>query len=156
MTGEHQHPLSESEAALIERRQDQGVWNGAMGAAAIEGSFRSTELGSDTSNASTRSRRTRRPQPLETSGQMVTHDLAVQHAKEHPIDPLTQPDINRRGRALIDAALDETFGKDRDIQAIVTAVEREIPIDPDNVQKSRADREREVTARLRKYFDKKS
>jgi hypothetical protein len=150
-----QHPeFSESEAALIERRQDQGVWNWTMGAAAIDGAFASPDATPVTSDTPVRKKR--RPQPLETSGQMVSHDHAVQHAKEHPIDPVTQPEINRRGRALIEAALDETFGKDRGIRAIVDAVERELPIDPDNVDKSRADRETEITARLRKYFDTKA
>lgn len=108
-----QHPeFSESEAALIERRQDQGVWNGAMGAAAIEGAFASPGTTSEASGSPARKKR-RRPQPLETSGRMVSHDIAVKHANEHPIDPVKQPEINRRGRALIEAALDEKYGKDR-------------------------------------------
>lgn len=80
------------------------------------------------------------------------HELAEMRAAYEPSSP-EQGEVNARGRALIEAALDEAFGKDRKIQAIVDEVHRMVPIDPDNVAKSQEDRERMVTARLRTYFD---
>ena len=44
---------------------------------------------------------------------------------------------------------------DSAIQRIMDRVDSEIPIDPDNVAKSREERERMKNARLRTYFDKK-
>ena len=68
---------------------------------------------SETPSARKPARRKSRSQPLETSGQMASHDLAVQHAKEHPYDPSVHPEINRRGRALAGKAFDE-FMKTRE------------------------------------------
>lgn len=81
------------------------------------------------------------------------HQLALERAAYQPPSP-EQAGINARGRAGVEAALDEAFGKDRHIQAIIDEVHRQIPIDPDNVQKSEADRERMITARLRTHFDR--
>ena len=82
------------------------------------------------------------------------HQLAEERANYQPADP-EQPHINARGRAAVEAALDEAFGRDRVIKAIEAEVHRLIPIDPDNVAKSEADRERMITARLRTHFEQK-
>ena len=80
------------------------------------------------------------------------HQLAEERAAYEPLSS-EQPVINARGRAAVEAALDEAFGKDRKVQAIIDEVHRLIPIDRDNVAKSEADRERMITARLRTFFD---
>lgn len=80
------------------------------------------------------------------------HQLAEERAAYEPPSS-EQPEINARGRAAVEAALDEAFGKDRKVQAIIDEVHRLIPIDRDNVAKSEADRERMITARLRTFFD---
>jgi hypothetical protein len=80
------------------------------------------------------------------------HELAQMRAEYQPPSP-DQSEITSRGRAAVEAALDETLGKDRHIQAIVDKVHQEIPIDPDDVAKSEQARERLINARLRTYFD---
>lgn len=80
------------------------------------------------------------------------HQLAEERAAYQPPSP-EQSEINVRGRALVEEALDEAFGKDRKIQAIVDEVHRMIPIDPDDVKKSEEARERMINARLRTFFD---
>lgn len=80
---------------------------------------------------------------------------AQMRAEYQPPSP-DQPEINARGRAEVEAALDYEFGEDRHIDAIVERVHREIPIDPDDVAKSKEARERMINARLRTYFDKKN
>lgn len=82
------------------------------------------------------------------------YQLAEERANYQPPSP-QQAEINSRGRAQVEAALDDAFGKDRVIKAIEAEVHRMIPIDRDNVAKSEADRERMITARLRAYFDHK-
>jgi hypothetical protein len=98
MTYEPHPEFSESEAALIERRQDQGVWNGAMGAAAIEGAFSQEERATGSGKPPKPSRR--RPQPLETSGETMSRDIANRFARENPA-PANQSEINARGRELL-------------------------------------------------------
>ena len=75
------------------------------------------------------------------------------HVRDFETLSSEQPVIIARGRAAVEAALDEAFGKDRKVQAIIDEVHRLIPIDRDNVAKSEADRERMITARLRTFFD---
>lgn len=83
------------------------------------------------------------------------HENAQMRAEYTPPSS-DQPEISARGRAAVEAALDEAFGKDRHVQAIVDKVNQEIPIDPDNVAKSEEARERLINARLRTYFDNKN
>lgn len=98
------------------------------------------------------SRRGGRAYP-EKSGRDVSREMANQAAaEEEPVSLEERHAISARGRAAVEAALDETFGKDRKIQAIIDQVHRMIPIDPDNVAKSEQDRERMITARLRTHF----
>lgn len=82
------------------------------------------------------------------------HELAQMRAEYQPPLP-GQPEINERGRAAVESALDETFGRNRHIDAIVARVHQEIPIDPDDVSGSEAARDRLINARLRTYFDRK-
>lgn len=91
----------------------------------------------------------------ELSGRDVSRELANQDALEQPpISVEERRAINARGRAAVDAAYDEAFGKDRKIQAIIDKVHAMIPIDPDNAEKSTLDRERHINALLRAHFDK--
>lgn len=83
------------------------------------------------------------------------HELAQMRAEYQPPSP-DQPEINARGRAAIEAELDEEFGKDRHIKAIIERVHQEIPLDPDDVAGSEQARERLINARLRTYFDRKA
>lgn len=83
------------------------------------------------------------------------HEDAQMRAEYTPPSP-DQPEISARGRAAVESALDDAFGKDRHIQAIVDRVHQEIPIDPDDVAKSEQARERLINARLRTYFDNKN
>lgn len=83
------------------------------------------------------------------------HELAAERAVYQPAST-EQSEINARGRAMIEKELDLEFGYDRKIKAIEAQVEQEIPIDPDNVEKSLADRERLVTARLYTHFGRKT
>lgn len=83
------------------------------------------------------------------------HELAQMRAEYVPPSP-EQPEINARGREAVESALDEAFGKDRRIQAIVDRVHQEIPIDPDDVVKSEQARERLINARIRTYLDNKN
>lgn len=100
------------------------------------------------------SRRGGRSYP-EKSGRDISREMANQEAAEQAPTPLEERlETSARGRAAIEAALDEEFGKDRKIKAIVEEVNRLIPIDPDNVAKSEADRERMITARLRAHFER--
>jgi hypothetical protein len=80
------------------------------------------------------------------------HELAQMRAEYKPPSP-EQAEISARGRAAVEAALDEALGKDRHIQAIIDKVHQEVPIDPDDVAKSEAARDRLISARLRTYFD---
>ena len=80
------------------------------------------------------------------------YQLAEERAAYQPPSP-EQGEVNTRGRALVEEALDEAFGKDRKIQAIVDEVHRMIPIDPDDVKKSEEARDRMINARLRTLFD---
>lgn len=100
------------------------------------------------------SRRGGRAYP-EKSGRDISREMANQEAAEHAPTPLEERlETSARGRAAIEAALDEEFGKDRKIKAIEEEVNRLIPIDPDNVAKSEEARHRLLTARLRIHFDK--
>ena len=91
----------------------------------------------------------------EKSGRDISRELANQEAAaEAPVPLEERRAISARGRAAVNAALDEAFGKDRHIQAVIDDVHRMIPIDPDNVAKSKEDRERMINARLRSLFDK--
>lgn len=83
------------------------------------------------------------------------YENAAIRAAYQPPSP-EQREIAKVGRARVEEALDEAFGKDRHIKAIQERVEREIPIDPDNRAKSLADREHLLNARLRTYFDHKT
>lgn len=99
------------------------------------------------------SRRGGRAYP-EKSGRDIGREIANQEAAEQaPIPIEERRAISARGRAAVEAALDEAFGKDRKIQAIIDDVHRMIPIDPDNVAKSEEERERMITARLHTLFD---
>jgi hypothetical protein len=82
------------------------------------------------------------------------HELAQMRAEYQPPAP-NQSEIDSHGRALAEAALDEKYGKDRHIKAIVAQVHREIPIDPDNVTKSEEARDRLINARIYTHFDRK-
>ncbi len=91
----------------------------------------------------------------EKSGRDISRELANQAtAEEAPVPLEERRAISARGRAAVEAALDEAFGKDRKINAIVEEVHRMIPIDPDNVTKSEEDRDRMINVRLRALFDK--
>lgn len=82
--------------------------------------------------------------------------LRAEYKKLTPEEEAEQREIAAHGRALIEAKLDEEFGKDRRIKAIQERVEREIPIRPDYVAEDKAARERLLNARLRAYFDRQA
>lgn len=82
------------------------------------------------------------------------HELAAERAAYKP-PSAEQPEINQRGRALVDAALDEQFGKDRHVARIINEVHEQIPLDPNNTEASESARSRMISARLRTYFDSK-
>lgn len=82
--------------------------------------------------------------------------LRAEYKKLTPEEAVQQRETNAGGRALVEAALDEEFGKDRKIKAIEEKVDEMIPIDPDRVEESLKARERQKTALLRKYFDDKA
>jgi hypothetical protein len=92
----------------------------------------------------------------EKSGRDVSRELANQEAAEQPeLSPEERQAVSRRGRAAVEAALDEEFGKDRHITALEAKVNAMIPIDPDDVAGSLAARERQLTALLRTHFEQK-
>jgi hypothetical protein len=82
--------------------------------------------------------------------------LRAAYVELTPEERAAQQQINSEGRAKVDIALDEAFGKDRHIKAIEAKVEAMIPIDPDRVQESLKARERMTNALLRKHFDGKT
>ena len=99
------------------------------------------------------SRRGGRSYP-EKSGRDISREITNQEAAEQQPVPLDERRaISARGRAAVEAALDEAQGKDRKIQAIIDKVHAMIPIDPDNVAKSNEDRERHINALLRSHFE---
>lgn len=144
--------LTPDQAASAEELADKRGISIDMAERAILGA----KIEDDRPHRSPRERRQHRTGHVRDYESDRDHELA--ELRESYV-PMTEEEIeqqraaNAHGRMLVEEALDDAFGKDRKIKAIQEQVEREIPIDPDNVAKSLADRERLINARLRTYFE---
>lgn len=87
------------------------------------------------------------------SGADVSRMIANEDAAGQP--PVSAED-RAEHKAVLEAALDETMGKDRHLEAIKRKVEQRIPIDPDNVTKSLEARKALETALVTKHFEDKA
>ena len=83
----------------------------------------------------------------EISGRDIGRMMANEEAASQPEVPLeARREISARGRAAVEEALDEAFGKDRKLEAIRRKVEQMIPLRPDYMAEDLAARERLETA----------
>ena len=98
-------------------------------------------------------RRPRAPHRSRPSGHVRGfHDGELRDGELYKSDEPLTPEQQARNNDWL-TKIRKSMG-DQAIQRIIDQVHEMIPIDPDNVTKSEADRERMITARLRTRFDR--
>lgn len=106
MSPENYHSPSPEDDALVERRMDQGVWNGAMGRAAVDGAFADASYDKSTSSHRKRPRYSRRGgrSQAEVTGRDIARNIANLEAAAHPVPAEEQDEINKRNLESLAAA----------------------------------------------------